>query len=133
MTSSRLQYGITSAAEWSVVVQADGVFMSPPWGGPEYTRKGPYDVLTPFPGLPVGLPGLLDVAKTGLRTVSKRRTIAKEGVLAVYLPKNANRAQMAASVPKDAVYYNIVNQWVLQRSNRHEQRKLEAVTMYVWF
>ena len=88
-----------------LLLQADGIFMSPPWGGPDYKKAdgGCYNVEKPFPGLPVGLTGLIAAAREGLRTVafSSEGVAVKEGMLQIYLPKNSDRAQIQATKPKD--------------------------------
>lgn len=64
--------------------QADYVFLSPPWGGPEYSSQAVYDVER-MGGLGLSLTDLLDLAFGG---------VGAEGVVA-FLPRNADLAQCA--------------------------------------
>ncbi|XP_055380337.1 trimethylguanosine synthase [Condylostylus longicornis] len=61
-------------------IKADGVFLSPPWGGPNYAKRKVFDIendLQPF-----GASHLLNCA----RTISKN--------IALYIPKNSNIKQI---------------------------------------
>ena len=108
-------------------MQADGIFMSPPWGGPKYKQRGQYNPLQPFPGLDVGLPGLLDRAKMGLRAVRSGCKSAPlgDGVLTVYLPSTTLHRQIQASIPADAKGYQLLPSRV--------GSEVKALTLYVWF
>lgn len=62
-------------------LQADAVFLSPPWGGPEYMKGGIYDLET----------SLLPVPASEL--MQKTRQITNN--IALYLPRNTNTSQLA--------------------------------------
>lgn len=62
-------------------LQADAVFLSPPWGGPEYMKAGIYDLET----------SLLPVPASEL--MQKTRQITNN--IALYLPRNTNTSQLA--------------------------------------
>lgn len=70
----------------SRIPQADFVFLSPPWGGPEYSAQAVYDVER-MGGLGLSLTGLLDLAF---------QVVGARGVVA-FLPRNADLAQCARS------------------------------------
>lgn len=82
-------YGVNEKIEFIVgdylklaeKLQADAVFLSPPWGGLEYLKGGHYDVEKSL--LPVGATQLLTVT----RTISPN--------ICVYLPRNTNTQQLA--------------------------------------
>ena len=99
--------------------------MSPPWGGPNYVRKGTYDVSAPFQGLPTGLQGLIAAAKTGLRThTASWGGAVKRGTIAIFLPKNSSRLLIEAAIPPCAhheVEYNYVGP------------RCKGLTLYIWF
>ncbi|KFM27644.1 Trimethylguanosine synthase [Auxenochlorella protothecoides] len=67
-------------------LKADFVFLSPPWGGPEYSAQAVYDVER-MGGLGLSLTGLLDLAF---------QVVGARGVVA-FLPRNADLAQCARS------------------------------------
>ncbi|KAK9809670.1 hypothetical protein WJX73_002694 [Symbiochloris irregularis] len=100
------------------LLQADAVFVSPPWGGPAYHKSASYD-LTQFPDMPCGLTGLIEAAASALRS-------ARDGaVVAVFLPRNSDLQQVAAAVPDTA------KRWEVERNvlNGH----FKGVTLYIWF
>ena len=107
------------------LLQADAVFMSPPWGGPAYLQKGPtFDVARNFGGMPVGLSGLIAAAGSALRPApTTAEGCTKRGTVALFLPRNSNLQQIAAAVPEGA-------QWEVEHNVLNEH--LKGITLYVW-
>lgn len=60
---------------------ADAVFLSPPWGGPEYTKNDVYDIEEFL--LPVPASKLLEIS----RSISPN--------ICIYLPRNSNKIQLS--------------------------------------
>ena len=94
-------------------MQADAIFMSPPWGGPGYARDGLFDLERPFPGLGVGLKGLIQAARQGLQLC--RTGDGQDfhlGTLAIFLPRNANRQHIGAAIPEGVQWPEVVEESV---------------------
>lgn len=88
-------------------LKADVVFLSPPWGGPEYMRNEIYDLEE----------SLQPVAASKL--MEETRKITKS--IAVYLPRNSNSKQLAfLAGPSNAV----------EIEQNFLDRKLIALTAY---
>lgn len=71
-------------------LRADVVFMSPPWGGPNYSQSSTFDVFAQMPAMGVSLARLLEVALSVVAPC--------DGVVAVFLPRNTNLVQLASLV-----------------------------------
>lgn len=108
-----------------MLVQADMVFMSPPWGGPAYLQAGStFNLREPFGGLPVNLAGLIEAAASALRPPHRaRRGQLRRGMLCIFLPRNSDLSHVAEAVPDGA-------KWEVERNvlNGH----LKAISLYVW-
>lgn len=98
--------------------------MSPPWGGPEYERRGHYDVSSAFPGLPVNLAGLILAAREGLRP--DVHDGAKHGTLAIFLPRSTSRHDIRAAIPVGVRYE-------IEESRLRPMDPVKGLTVYVWF
>ncbi|PSC71206.1 trimethylguanosine synthase [Micractinium conductrix] len=82
-------------------IQADVVFYSPPWGGPEYAQQPVYDVQL-MGGQGFGLKKLLDLA---FGTMGARGAIA-------FLPRNCDLRQLAATLPEGHTYCEVEREMV---------------------
>lgn len=76
---------------------ADVVFLSPPWGGPEYVKSEVFGVAKDIGGLGVGLAGLLALALWVVDRGGPRAAPRMWGV-AVFLPRNASLVEIADEV-----------------------------------
>ncbi|GAB5357230.1 hypothetical protein AAMO2058_000356300 [Amorphochlora amoebiformis] len=72
-------------------VQGDVVFLSPPWGGPEYKKSTAFD-LGRLPVIHISLFQLLNLARLCLRDPT-------QGRVACFLPKNTNISQLKSLIP----------------------------------
>jgi len=72
-------------------LKADIVFLSPPWGGPEYRSKGAFDFHSLLPGPNATMATLIDISRNIVREKHK-------GGVVCYLPKNINLKQLEGIV-----------------------------------
>lgn len=90
------------------------VFLSPPWGGPAYSKSGLFDVSQEIGSLQQNLRQLLHTAASALKDPDSRR-------IACFLPRNTDLNILGDSVPSEQ--HCLVERNVL---NSH----LKAVTVY---
>ena len=103
----KIEFIIGSYFDLIEKLKADVVFLSPPWGGPDYMRKEIYDLEE----------NLLPVAASQL--LSETRRITQN--IAAYLPRNSNTKQLAfLAGPGNAV----------EIEQNFLDRKLIALTAY---
>ena len=95
-------------------MQADMVFLSPPWGGPAYSKSGLFDVSQEIGSLQQNLRQLLHTAASALKDPDSRR-------IACFLPRNTDLNLLGDSVPSEQ--HCLIERNVL---NSH----LKAVTVY---
>ncbi len=89
----------------SCSVQADIVFLSPPWGGPAYSKSGHFDVSQEIGSLHQNLRQLLHTAASALKDPDSRR-------IACFLPRNTDLNILGDSVPSEQhclVERNVLN------------------------
>ncbi|KAK3932388.1 Trimethylguanosine synthase, partial [Frankliniella fusca] len=79
--ADRIEFICGDFVELSSTLLADVVFLSPPWGGPEYLRAGVFDLETCM--APLGGSKLFQIARNITENV------------AMYLPRNINTDQLA--------------------------------------
>ncbi|KAK9839910.1 hypothetical protein WJX74_000244 [Apatococcus lobatus] len=114
-------------------LQADVVFLSPPWGGLAYRDKTCFHVQEEFGGLGMGLSCLLTVATQALptRTVyedptaalqSKMQSKSSTGVVACFLPRHSSLPEIAQCIPSS-------RSCIVERNYLNEQ--LKAITLYL--
>ena len=98
---------------WSL--QADAVFLSPPWGGPAYSQSGVFDVQQEMDGLKQNLSQLVQTASYALREPASR-------AVACFLPRNTDLQSLGETVQAGS-------QCLVERNvlNSHH---LKAVTVY---
>lgn len=80
----------------SVVLQADVVFLSPPWGGPAYQHDGIFDVSLPLGQTNRNLAAMLDTARQALRD-------PEAGRIGAFLPRTTGLASLTQAVPGQAL------------------------------
>ena len=95
------------------LLQADIVFLSPPWGGPAYSKSGLFDVSQSIGGLGQNLGQLLQTASAALKQSASQN-------IACFLPRNTDLLALSDTVQLQEC---IVERNVL---NGH----LKAVTAY---
>lgn len=71
-------------------LQADAVFLSPPWGGPAYSKSGLFDVAQSIGSLGQNLSQLIKTAATALRQPECQR-------IACFLPRNTSLVALSDS------------------------------------
>ncbi|KAL0021294.1 hypothetical protein WJX77_000468 [Trebouxia sp. C0004] len=98
----------------AATLQADMVFLSPPWGGPAYSKSGLFDVSQGIGTLQQNLRQLLHTASSALKDPDSRR-------IACFLPRNTDLSILGDSMPSE-------QQCLVERNvlNSH----LKAVTVY---
>jgi trimethylguanosine synthase len=105
--ADRIEFIIGDFFQLAERLKADCLFLSPPWGGPEYMKDDIYDVEK----------SLRPAAASELMRVGKQIT----NNIAMYLPRNANCEQLALLTgPKGAV----------EIEQNFLDRKLVALTAY---
>lgn len=77
----RIEFLIGDFLELANTFKADVVFLSPPWGGPQYMKEETYDLEK----------NLQPIA--GSKLMAKARQISEN--VAVFLPRNSNTQQLA--------------------------------------
>lgn len=98
----------------SLRLQADAVFLSPPWGGPAYSQSGVFDVRQELDGLQQNLSQLVRTASCALREPTSQ-------AVACFLPRNTDLQALGETVQEGDVC--MVERNVL---NSH----LKAMTVY---
>ena len=96
------------------IVQADMVFLSPPWGGPAYSQSGVFNVRQEIGSLQQNLSQLVHTASSALREPESRE-------IACFLPRNTDLEALGETVrdgERCTVERNILNS------------HLKAVTVY---
>lgn len=78
--ADKIEFIVGNYMELAASLVADAVFLSPPWGGPEYLKNDVYDI-EEF---------LIPVPATELMAVSRR--ISPN--ICIYLPRNSNKTQL---------------------------------------
>ena len=96
------------------VLQADVVFLSPPWGGPAYSKCGLFDVSQDIGTLHQNLSQLVQTASSALKNPEAQS-------IACYLPRNTDLHALSDTVQSEG--HCCVERNVL---NSH----LKAVTVY---
>lgn len=99
---------------YTSAVQADMVFLSPPWGGPAYSKSGLFDVSQEIGSLHQNLRQLLHTASLALKDPDSRR-------IACFLPRNTDLKSLGVYMPNEQ--HCLVERNIL---NSH----LKAVTVY---
>uniref|UniRef100_A0A336M890 Trimethylguanosine synthase n=1 Tax=Culicoides sonorensis TaxID=179676 RepID=A0A336M890_CULSO len=79
--SDKIEFIIGDFLSLADSIKADNVFLSPPWGGPQYMKDEIYDVEKSL--IPV----------SGSQLVEKSRVISQN--IAIFLPRNSNTQQLA--------------------------------------
>ncbi|KAL0020680.1 hypothetical protein WJX79_010788 [Trebouxia sp. C0005] len=98
----------------AATLQADMVFLSPPWGGPAYSKSGLFDVSQEIGSLHQNLRQLLHTASLALKDPDSRR-------IACFLPRNTDLNSLGVYMPNEQ--HCLVERNIL---NSH----LKAVTVY---
>ena len=96
------------------VLQADVVFLSPPWGGPAYSKCGLFDVSQDIGSLQQNLSQLLQTASSALKHPEAES-------IACFLPRNTDLHALSDTVQSEGrclVERNVLNS------------HLKAVTVY---
>ncbi|KAK9808248.1 hypothetical protein WJX73_003469 [Symbiochloris irregularis] len=86
-----------SFLEVAATLEADSIFMSPPWvaEGAVWDPEHPFNVNKDFPGINLGLTGLIEAAFQGLRTVSDGQGASKKrGKLGFFLPRSTLKSSI---------------------------------------
>ena len=83
--ADRIEFVVGDFLKLAPSIKADVVFLSPPWGGPQYLNVDAYDIETMMQ--PAG--------GTQLYNVSKAIT----GNIAYYVPRNINTDQASTAMP----------------------------------
>ena len=73
------------------LLQADIVFLSPPWGGPAYSQSGLFDVSKSIGGLGQNLGQLLQTASAALKQSARQN-------IACFLPRNTDLQALSDTV-----------------------------------
>lgn len=81
--ADRIEFIVGDYLQLCVSLKADVVFLSPPWGGPQYLKNETYDLEN----------NLIPVAASELLT--KTRQISDN--IAIFLPRNSNTCQVSFS------------------------------------
>ena len=112
-TQFHYRYLLSASVTGFIVLQADIVFLSPPWGGPAYSKSGLFDVSQNIGSLGKTLCELLDSASAALRQPERSN-------IACFLPRNTDLLALSDTVQ--------LEQCVVERNvlNGH----LKAVTAY---
>ena len=95
-------------------LQADVVFLSPPWGGPAYSQSGTFDVRQEIDSLGQNLSELVQTASCALREPASK-------AVACFLPRNSDLQALGETLQSG-------DQCLVERNvlNLH----LKAVTIY---
>lgn len=96
------------------LLQADRVFLSPPWGGPAYSKSGLFDVSQEIGSLRQNLSQLLQTASSALKEPESKEIVC-------FLPRNTDLHALGETVQGQE--HCLVERNVL---NSH----LKAVTVY---
>lgn len=123
-----------SMAQTFLCMQADVVFLSPPWGGLSYRDKMCFHVTEDFGGLGMNLSALLEAAVTALYRPWPHDAAAAEGqdadtcrmgaagVVACFLPRHSSLQEIAKCCSP-------VGPCIAERAYLNKQ--LKAVTVYL--
>lgn len=79
--SDRIEFIVGDYFQLADKLEADVVFLSPPWGGPQYLKEDVYDIEK----------SLLPVSASELMRITRKITSS----IAIYLPRNSNTHQLA--------------------------------------
>lgn len=106
--------GLGSLANSECRLQADAVFLSPPWGGPAYSQPGTFDVQQGIDSLGQNLSQLVHTASCALKEPAS-------GAVACFLPRNTDLQALGETLQSG-------DQCLVERNvlNSH----LKAVTVY---
>eukprot|EP00955_Chlamydomonas_euryale_P081884 363637-Chlamydomonas_euryale.AAC.8 len=106
---------------WHSDASADAVFVSPPWGGPQYHYSDTYDLQSKSIG---GTHSVSDLINAGMAVLARSQATrgpnsegqaheaTASGVLALFLPRNTDLLQLAQMVPDACVWHaerNVLN------------------------
>ena len=107
---------------------ADCIFVSPPWGGPNYSHSDTFDVLTSTIDGQKSVKDLLDVCLMVVQRTSDQKRgrdgsegVKGVGVVALFLPRNTDLRQIESLVPPSMV-------WNVERN--FVNGKLKGITVY---
>ena len=98
----------------SLMLQADVVFLSPPWGGPAYSQSGVFDVRQELDSLKQNLSQLVRTAGCALKEPASQ-------AVACFLPRNTDLQALGETLQEDQAC--VAERNVL---NSH----LKAITVY---
>lgn len=79
--ADRIEFIVGDFLQLADSLKADVVFLSPPWGGPEYLKEEIYDLETKLQPM------------AGSKLMEKSRQISED--VAIFLPRNSNTQQLA--------------------------------------